>query len=151
MSETLTLRNPYTDTTLSKEQADFLKGILWEINKYRFKNVFGEYKELTYKKNSVEIDNLLRSDGEANKIFQGRYFELPLKRARYFQRWRKVGKIGLKSLLLKEFDTLRDDWDLSKMHSTQRSMISKTLKDNSTTMYNQYDINRRYNIIVQPL
>ena len=141
VSETLTLRNPYTDTTLSKEQADFLKGILWEINKYRFKNVFGEYKELTYKKNSAEIDALLRSDGEANKIFQGRYFELPLKRARYFQRWRKVGKIGLKSLLLKEFDTLRDDWDLSKMHSTQRSMISKTLKDNSTTMYNQYDIN----------
>ena len=140
ISDTLTLRNPYTDTSLDKETAQFLKSILWEINKYRFKDKLGDHTDWTYKENASEIDEFLMSNDAAVKIFQSRYFELPLKRARYFERWKKVKRIGLKDLLLKEYETLKDDWDLTKTHGTQRSMISKELRKNATTMYNQYNI-----------
>ena len=43
IAENLILINPYTDHSLDKETADFLKGILWEINKYRYKNGGGGF------------------------------------------------------------------------------------------------------------
>lgn len=140
ISDTLMLKNPYTDESLDNTAKDFLKAILWEINKYRYRDVFGEHLDWHYKDNAREIDNFLKTDSEAAKIFQERYFELPLKRARYFERWKKVGRLGVKTLLTKELDTFKDDWDPSKMHNTQRSQISKELSQNSTTMYNQYNM-----------
>ena len=68
------------------------------------------------------------------------YFELPLKRARHFERWRKVARIGLFDVVSKEFDTLRDDFDLTQMHKGHRSKMVQELRKNATTMFNQYDI-----------
>jgi len=72
----------------------------------------------------------------SNLTQSGRYFELPLKRARYFERWKKVGRIGLGNLLTKELETLKDDWDLTQTHGSHKSMIVKDLKKKATTMYN---------------
>lgn len=143
ISKSLMLRNPYTDKTLTKEQSDFLKAVLWEINKFRYNKFLFEYTDWTYEKNSKEIEGLLFSgDSEISKLVSNqRYFELPLKRARYFERWKKVGRLGIPALLLKEIENLRDDWDPMQMHGTQRSLIASELRKNATTMYNQYDIN----------
>lgn len=141
IAETLSLINPYKDNSLDNETREFLKAILWEINKYRFYDKLSEYEDLNYIDNKTQIENLIATNDAIIKLIQnGRYFELPLKRARYFERWKKVGRIGLKSLLLKEYETLKDDWDLTQTHNTQKSMIIKELKKNATTMYNQYDL-----------
>lgn len=141
IAETLSLINPYKDTSLDNSTREFLKAILWEINKYRFYNQLSEFEDLNYIDNKSEIEALISSNDNLIKLIQsGRYFELPLKRARYFERWKKVGRIGLKSLLTKEIETLKDDWDLTQTHGTQKSMILKELKQNATTMYNQYDL-----------
>jgi hypothetical protein len=69
---------------------------------------------LTYEENAKEIEALIHSDDNLIKLISsGRYFELPLKRARYFERWKKVGRTGLFKTLNKELETLKDDWDLT--------------------------------------
>ena len=129
IAETLSLINPYKDVSLDNSTREFLKAILWEINKYRFYNQLSEFEDLNYIDNKSEIEALISSNDNLIKLIQsGRYFELPLKRARYFERWKKVGRIGLKSLLTKEIETLKDDWDLTQTHGTQKSMILKELK-----------------------
>lgn len=142
ISKTLMLRNPYQDNSLSKEDALFLKSILWEINKHRYSNLLSDYINLTYEKDANQINGLLFDSGtEINKLITSqRYFELPLKRARYFERWKKVGRLGLSNLLKKELETLRDDWDPTKVHGSQKSMIAAQLRENATTMYNQYNL-----------
>ena len=108
------LINPYQNNNLSNEDAAFLKAILWEINKYRFREQLGEFTHLTYEQNAKEIEELIHSDDNLIKLISsGRYFELPLKRARYFDRWKKVGKNKLFDVLNKELQTLKDDWDLT--------------------------------------
>jgi len=69
ISDTLTLKNPYTDISLDKETVQFLKAILWEINKYRFKDELGNHTDWTYKENASEIDELLMTNDSAIKIF----------------------------------------------------------------------------------
>ena len=141
ISDALLLINPYDSHNLSNEDAKFLKSILWEINKYRYRDQLGQYINLTYADNESEIESLIHSDDNLTKLISsGRYFELPLKRARYFERWKKVGRIGLKNLLTKELETLKDDWDLTQTHLSHRSQMMKDLKKNATTMYNQYNL-----------
>lgn len=142
VSKSLMLRNPYTDKTLTDQQAKFLKAILWEINKYRYHKYLYEYTNLTYETNQAQIEDILFDpDSEANKLISNqRYFELPLKRARYFERWKKVSRMGVGTVVSKELKNLKDDWDPTQMHGTQRSMIATELRKNATTMYNQYDI-----------
>ena len=143
IAENLILINPYTDHSLDKETADFLKGILWEINKYRYKNQLVEYQDLTYLKDAHQIDLLIDSDDNIQKLIQsGQYFELPLKRARYFERWKKVGRVGLKDTLLQELDTLKDDWDLTNISTSHKSLMLQELRKSATTMYNQYNMSR---------
>lgn len=139
IAESLMLINPYQDNNLDNDTQKFLKAILWEINKYRYAEQFTEFADLNYLDNANEIDVLIRTNDTLINLTQsGRYFELPLKRARYFERWKKVGRIGLRNLLTKELETLKDDWDLTQTHGSHKSMIVKDLKKNATTMYNQY-------------
>lgn len=149
ISARMRLQDPYSDhCTLTLEEKEFLKGILWEINKYLHADAFEQYRHLNYKDNKAEIDRIIRSreDPAISKIVYGHdgksgtYFNLPLKRARYFQRWKKVKRANLTSLLQKELETLRDDWDPSKMHATQRSQVATILGQDATTMYNQYEL-----------
>lgn len=142
IAKELLLKNPYQDTTLSKADADFLKAVLWEINKFRFKEL-KSYRHLNYEKDKVQIEEILNNE-IADKLYQTKeYFELPLKKARYFERWKKVGRVGVQSLLMQEIESIKDDWDLTKEHGTQRSKISQELRKNATTMYNQYDLSHR--------
>jgi hypothetical protein len=84
---------------------------------------------LNYVDNEEEIDRLIKTEDSIIKLFQsGQYFELPLKKARHFERWRKVGRAGLGKVLLQEFDNLKDDFDLTQTSSSHKSVISKTLK-----------------------
>lgn len=138
----LMLINPYSANNLSNEDAEFLKGILWEINKYRFRRLIPkDIKDLSYVKDKKAIENFIHSNDSIIKLFNsGQYFELPLKRARHFERWRKVSRIGLFEVVSKEFDTLRDDFDLTQMHKSHRSKMVQELRKNATTMYNQYDL-----------
>ena len=141
IAETLQLINPYAENNLSTEDVKFLKSILWEINKFRFSNKLGHFQDLTYADNEKEIEALIRTEDSIIKLMQSsQYFELPLKRARYFERWKKVGRMGLKNLLLKEYETLKDDWDLTETHTSHKSKMMKELTKNATTMYNQYDL-----------
>lgn len=138
ISEILSLKNPYTDHSLTTDEAEFLKGILWEINKFRYSEL-QQYQTLNYADNKKEIENLIKTDETIQKfISSGEYFYLPLRRAREFERWKKVGRIGLKDLLLKEIETLKDDWDLTQTHESHKSQMIRELKENATTMYNQY-------------
>ena len=140
ISEILSLKNPYTDATLDKDTAEFLKGILWEINKFRY-STLQEWQDLNYKEHKAEIESIIASEDAVRKLINsGEYFYLPLRRARDFERWKKVGKIGLKNLLLKELETLKDDWDLTQTHRSHRSQMMKEFKQNATTMYNQYQL-----------
>jgi hypothetical protein len=102
----------------------------------------GEDKlELNYLDHEKEIEELIKSDDSIiHLISSGRYFELPLKRARQFERWRKVTRTGLGKVLMQEFDTLKDDFDLTQTSSKHHSLISRTLRQNATTMYNQYNM-----------
>lgn len=142
ISESLTLINPYGKHNLSNEDEKFLKAILWEINKYRFRSQLGEDKlELNYLDHEKEIESLIKRDDSIIQLMtSSRYFELPLRRARQFERWRKVSRTGLGKVLMQEFDTLKDDFDLTQTSSKHQSLISKTLRQNATTMYNQYNI-----------
>lgn len=141
IADSLTLINPYQNNNLDTDTQEFLKAILWEINKYRFKDQIGGYISLNYIDDKTEIEALIQTDENILKLINsGRYFELPLKRARYFERWKKVGRIGLKNTLIKELETLKDEWDLSNTSSSQKSLITKELRQNATTMYNQYNL-----------
>lgn len=138
----LQLKNPYEDSTLSKDESEFLKAILWEINKYRLPEL-SQYRNLTYAKNKEEIDGIIVQELNEKVNQTKEYFELPLKKARYFERWKKVGRIGVTSLCMSELESLRDDWDLTKEHSAMRSKISQEIKKNATTMYNQYQLSHQ--------
>lgn len=141
ISDALLLINPYQNNNLTNEDVTFLKAILWEINKYRFKDQLGQFMHLTYDENAQEIEDLIHYDDNLIKLISsGRYFELPLKRARYFERWKKVGRTGLFKMLNKELETLKDDWDLTYTHQSHRSAMMKELQQNATTMYNQYNL-----------
>lgn len=140
ISETLSLRNPYTDEQLDKKTADFLKGILWEINKFRYPEL-SEWRDLNYQDNPSKVETLIHSEDSIIKLINsGEYFYLPLKRAREFERWKKVGKMGVATVVLKEFKTLKDDWDLTQTHKSHTNQMMKELKQNATTMYNQYHL-----------
>jgi CHASE3 domain sensor protein len=85
----------------------------------------GEDKlELNYLDHEKEIEQLIKSDDSIIQLMtSGRYFELPLRRARQFERWRKVTRTGLGKVLMQEFDTLKDDFDLTQTSSKHHSLI----------------------------
>jgi hypothetical protein len=77
----LIIKNPWDSrANLSDSDRNFLKQILWEINKYIL-NVPAEYMQMSYKGNENKIDSL-RQVKEAKS--DGSYFFLPLKRASGF-------------------------------------------------------------------
>lgn len=139
LSKSLSLRDPYTDKTLSDEQKEFLKAILWEINKYQL-NLSDELKNLHYPEDKDAIDTVIATDSAIiTAISRGSYFYLPLRRANDFQRLKNMGRVGLTDWFDKQWDALKEDYDPRNLHGSHRSSIDSRLNENSITMYNAYE------------
>lgn len=129
----LKIKNPWSsENKLGEEDREFLKKILWEINKYLLPGIPKDYLNLQYKGNETKID-ALQSVKEAKT--SGKYFELPLCRADDFQRISTLSSSNLKKFFTAQIDTLRDSIDYRQVHSSR----AEQLKQNKLTqMYNQY-------------
>lgn len=79
--EDLIFKNPYTDGSLSEGEKKFLKKILFEINKIRFKESDFPYKD----ENDAELQKFINSHSD-------RYFLVPLEKASEASRWSNPSK-----------------------------------------------------------
>lgn len=134
----LMLKNPYDNAVyMNSVDRQFLKEILWEINKFQLK-IKGEAVKWTYKNHAKEIDAMQEV---IDAINSGRYFQLPLRRASHFQRLKKLGS-GIK--ITEQFSTwwesLRDEYDPRFLHNSQAEQLKNDLNKDSLKMYNQYQL-----------
>lgn len=139
ISETLMLKNPYSDKTLSQEDSDFLKAILWEINKYRL-HLSSDLAQLNYLDDAKRIEQELVTNTKLTSALQKQYFELPLRRATDFLRLKNIGRIGITSYFQKKLKQGADEYDPRQLHSSHSSRISDELKKDSCDMFNAYDL-----------
>ena len=137
LSNNLLLKNPYSETNMDPRDRQFLKEILWEINKWRIPRLDLKYQTMSYKGHEAEIDNL-----EQVRLYQAseKYFELPLRRGSDFNRMRNIGHIGWMNFFNKAWQNLRDDFDLRGVHADVSAEIDRQLGEDSIQMYNAYDI-----------
>lgn len=146
LSKSMMLRNPWEDKTLTEEQANFLKAILWEINKYQH-NFSAELKDLSYPEDAAEIESQIVSNNKIRDLIANdSYFYLPLRRASDFQRLKAIGRIGMTGWFEKKWDSLRTDYDPRELHGSQIKMLND---QKTTDMYNSYDMSaqQRQNLI----
>jgi len=141
ISKEMMLRNPYQDKTLSKEDSDFLKAILWEINKYKpSSKIPAELRELNYIDDSTRIEQELKTNPNLVAALEKSYFELPLRRANDFLRLKNLGRIGISEYFTKKLKQGADEYDPRLLHSTHTQALDSMKKD-SCEMYNAYDLN----------
>lgn len=140
LADSLLLKNPYSETNMDPRDKQFLKEILWEINKWRIKGLDLKYQTMAYKGNEAEIDNLEQVRDAQSK---DTYFELPLRRGSDFNRMRNIGHIGWMNFFNKAWQNLRDDFDLRGVHADVSTEIDRQLGEDSIQMYNTYDITGR--------
>ena len=134
VNKNLIIKNPWKANDLTDKDIQFLKEILWEINKYRLKGIPDSIKELHYKGNELKIDDL---DVVKNAKSDESYFQLPLSRADEFQQRMKINKFGFKNYFLTKLEELRDNHDPRVLHQERIKQIDK-LKH--TEMYDKYDL-----------
>lgn len=138
IAKTLTVKNPYTDTSLDPDQVKYLKGILWEINKFRL-NLPAELKNLTYLENAKDIEAALVTNNKLiNAIDKGTYFELPLRKASDFDRIRKIPRSGIGTQFKKILQNMTDELDPRQLHASYSKSLSAK-ESNILEMFNAYE------------
>lgn len=132
----LILKDPYdTHSNLSETDKDFLKKILWEINKYRLPGISDDDLKRHYEgANKAKIDSIA-SVVEAK--VSGSYYELPLTRAESFQKFINIGKSGFDKWKQAKLEELRDNFDQRRLHNERRKQLKNA---DYTEMYNEYNI-----------
>lgn len=137
ISHELKLKNPYSPKCdLTPEDKEFLKEILWEINKFQLH--LTKHIDLTYKKDHAIIDAIPEVQ---EAITTEKYFYLPLRRAQAFQKLKKLGSIGVTNAFKAWWENLKDDYDPRLLHNYQQHRINSQIDKDSVKMYNQYDLN----------
>jgi hypothetical protein len=75
------VKNPYDNTNdLDKIDREYLKAILWEINKFRLPDIDSNIRAKDYS------DDILNLNTVKEAINNDKYFEIPLKRGGTFSR-----------------------------------------------------------------
>lgn len=136
VNKDMMIKNPWGNTDLTELDKQYLKEILWEINKYRLVGLTEEQRFIHYKGHEHEIDSL---DAVKNAKDDESYFMLPLSRADNFQKWLKRKDFGWKNYYKAKWEEFKDNHDPRQLHQERAKQIDSL---DHTEMYNEYAINR---------
>jgi hypothetical protein len=138
-SPDLKFLNPYTETSefVDPEDIEFLKEILWEINKYLLPGLKDEERSWRYKEHEKEI---LELHSVKEWMETSRYFNVPLRKASDFDRARGARHNGIVKTVSQWWDSVWDEIDPRQLHATARAQVASTYGSDATLMYNQYDL-----------
>lgn len=134
LSKDLSIRNPYTDNTLTESEKHFLKNILWELNKYRIKGLDREMLSWDYDSHeSAILENQV-----VNFHMDKDYFQLPLRRSVDFYKLKHLNEVDLKTWFSEKWNALKEDYDLRKANMVSSFEVDAKIDRNTTQMYHSY-------------
>ena len=127
-------------SNLNDEDKLFLNQMLWEIQKFIIPGITEEQRHWRFETHKNQI---LALPAVINAIADGRYYQLPLRRAAAFDRLRHIrDNGGIFQSLKKYWDSLSDDYDPRQLHTSAQNIIRDDFGE-ITEMYNQYKISNR--------
>lgn len=142
LAKNLSVKNPFDSKSgLNSSQIEYLRLILWEINKFKIPKLTLEQRQMSFKEGE-------KLEETKKYINSGEYFEIPLKRASEFQRLKDFNNVGVKQYFNKKWEELKDTVD-QRMVTDEEVQYMESSSQNNTVMSNHHNINRniRQNIL----
>ena len=131
-------KNPYKDESLKTYESEYLKFMLWQINKWKIKGLTEADKKLSYK----EAEKLEAVKEEISKGYGGVYFEVPLRKGMDYTRMKQLTRENIVDAAKEKIGDLKDLFDQRDVVEEQRLELSNQTK-NYNYMYNQFRTSRQ--------
>lgn len=127
-------------TPMNEEDKLFLNQMLWEMQKFILPGISEEQQKWRYETHKRQIELLPQViESKSN----GRYYQLPLRRASNFDRMRNIKESGgIISSMKRYWESLKDDYDPRQLHSSAQKILNDEFGE-VTEMFNQYKLSER--------
>jgi hypothetical protein len=119
ISDELRVKNPFLATSrLTDAQKEYLKEILWQINKFKISGLTIEQLNKSFK----EVQNL---EPVQIAISKDEYFKIPLKRASDSSRFSQMTISNVKQTIINKVEEFKDVFDPREISKGRREHFNK--------------------------